>query len=153
MGFAIPVDTAKRLLAEVQKYGRIRLAWSGLQVQPMTPYLASRLGIEKPGGLVVSRVDPQSPATDAGLKVGDVIYRVNGDAVNTAEDAQRSIFGAGVGDTVRLDAERAGKALAVRLVLAESPAPPAVAPAPAPAPGSAPGGAPGSPGSPPGDAR
>ena len=122
MGFAIPVDTAKRLLAEVRKYGRIRLAWSGLQVQPVTPYLASRLGIEKPGGLVVSRVDPKSPAVAAGMQVGDIIYKVNGEAVNTAEDAQRSIFGVGVGDTVKLSYERKGNPATASLVLGEMPA-------------------------------
>jgi len=120
MGFAIPIDTARRLLAEVRKYGRIRLAWSGLQVQPVTPYLASRLGMAKPGGLVVSRVDPGSPATKAGIAVGDIVYKVNAESVNTAEDAQRSIFGAGVGDTVHLDFERAGKPMIASLVLAES---------------------------------
>jgi serine protease Do len=121
MGFAIPIETAQRLLGELKKYGRIRAAWAGLQVQPVTPYLAARLGLAKAEGLVVSRVDPKSPATVAGLKVGDVIVRVNGEAVNTAEDAQRSIFGAGVGDTVRLDVERAGAAVKIRLVLAELP--------------------------------
>ena len=122
MGFAIPIDTAKRLLAEVRRYGRIRLAWSGMQVQPVTPYLASRLGIEKPGGLVISRVDPKSPAIAAGVQVGDIIYRVNGEPVNTAEDAQRSIFGAGVGDTVRLSLERKGAPMTASLVLGEMPA-------------------------------
>ena len=122
MGFAIPIDTAKRLLAEVRRYGRIRLAWSGMQVQPVTPYLASRLGIEKPGGLVISRVDPKSPAIAAGVQVGDIIYKVNGEAVNTAEDAQRSIFGAGVGDTVRLSLERKGTPVTTSLVLGEMPA-------------------------------
>ncbi|MGH7724598.1 MAG: S1C family serine protease [Candidatus Eiseniibacteriota bacterium] len=121
IGFAIPINTAKRLLSELERFGRIRTAWSGLSVQPVTPYLASRLGIEKPGGLVVSKVEPSSPAVQAGVKVGDIIYRVNGDAVNTAEDAQRSIFGAGVGDTVRLDMERAGKTTTAKLVLAEMP--------------------------------
>jgi serine protease Do len=121
MGFAIPIDTAKRLLAEVRRYGRIRLAWSGLQVQPVTPYLANRLGIDKTGGLVVSRVDPRSPALAAGVQVGDIIYKVNGEPVNTGEDAQRSIFGAGVGDKVVLAIERAGKPLTTTLTLAESP--------------------------------
>ena len=121
MGFAIPIETAQRLLAEVKKYGRLRAAWAGLQVQPVTPYLAARLGLPKAGGLVVSKVDANSPATVAGLKVGDVIHQVNGQAANTAEDAQRSIFGAGVGDTVKLEGERGGKPLSVKLVLAELP--------------------------------
>jgi len=121
MGFAIPIGTAKRILEEIRKYGRIRLAWSGLQVQPVTPYLAARLSIAKPGGLVVSRVEPKSPAAGAGVRVGDIIYRVNGEAVNTAEDAQRSIFGAGVGDRVRLELERQGHAEDVVITLAEHP--------------------------------
>jgi len=121
MGFAIPIGTAKRILGEIERYGRIRLAWSGLQVQPVTPYLAARLNIAKPGGLVVSRVEAKSPAADSGLRVGDIIYRVNDEAVNTAEDAQRSIFGAGVGDRVRLELERAGQALDATLTLAEHP--------------------------------
>ncbi len=121
MGFAIPITTARRLLGEIERYGRIRLAWSGLQVQPVTPYLAARLNVAKPGGLVVSRVEPASPAAAAELKVGDIIYRVNGEAVNTTEDAQRSIFGAGVGDQVRLAYERAGAPHTARLVLAEQP--------------------------------
>ncbi|MEO6463505.1 MAG: trypsin-like peptidase domain-containing protein [Candidatus Eisenbacteria bacterium] len=121
MGFAIPVSTARRILGEIGRYGRIRLAWSGIQVQPVTPYLAARLNVAKPGGLVVSRVEPGSPASRAELKVGDIIYRVNGEAVNTTEDAQRSIFGAGVGDQVRLAYERAGAPLEARLVLAEQP--------------------------------
>ena len=91
-------------------------------MQPVTPYLASRLGIEKPGGLVVSRVEPKSPATKSGVQVGDIVYKVNGEAVNTAEDAQRSIFGAGVGDTVRLSYERKGVPMTGSLVLAEVPA-------------------------------
>jgi serine protease Do len=93
-----------------------------MQVQPVTPYLASRLGIEKPGGLVVSRVDPKSPAIAAGVQVGDIIYKVNGEPVNTADDAQRSIFGAGVGDTVRLALERKGSPMTASLVLGEVPA-------------------------------
>ena len=122
MGFAIPVATARRLLGEIVRYGRIRLAWSGLAVQPVTPYLATRLNLAKPGGLVVSRIEPGSPAAAAGLAVGDIIYRVNGEAVNTAEDAQRSIFGAGVGDAVQLALERAGAAREAKLVLVEQPA-------------------------------
>jgi len=121
MGFAIPIATARRILGELERYGRIRLAWSGLQVQPVTPYLAARLRVAKPGGLVVSRVERGSPANEAGMRVGDIIYRVNGQAVNTAEDAQRSIFGAGVGDQVRLSYERAGSPLESRLVLGEQP--------------------------------
>jgi serine protease Do len=57
MGFAIPINLARRLLDEIQKYGRVRTAWSGMHVQPVTPYLARRLGLTDLGGLIVSRVE------------------------------------------------------------------------------------------------
>ena len=121
IGFAVPINTVKRLLAEMHKYGRIRAVWAGFQVQPLTAYLANRLGVDKPGGLVVTRVEPNSPATAADLRVGDVVRSVNGKAVNTAEEAQRVLFGAEVGDKVTLDVERGGKRRSVPLTFGEMP--------------------------------
>ena len=84
-----------------------------MQVQPVTPYLVARASdIDEPGGLVVTRVEPQSPAADGrACSVGDIIRSVNGEPVNTAEDAQRGIFGARRRRHARLDdrARRAGR--------------------------------------------
>ncbi|HEV8480494.1 MAG TPA: trypsin-like peptidase domain-containing protein [Candidatus Eisenbacteria bacterium] len=121
IGFAVPINTVKRLLDEVHKYGRIRAVWAGFQVQPLTAYLANRLGLDKPGGLVVTRVEPNSPATAADLRVGDVLRSVNGKQVNTAEEAQRVLFGSGVGDHVTLQVERNGKRRSVQLTFGEMP--------------------------------
>lgn len=121
IGFAVPINTVKRLLDEVHKYGRIRAVWAGFQVQPLTAYLANRLGVDKAGGLVVTRVEPNSPATAADLRVGDILRNVNGKQVNTAEEAQRVLFGSGVGDRVTLDVERNGKRRTVQLTFGEMP--------------------------------
>jgi len=123
IGFAVPINTVKRLLGEVRRYGRIRQVWAGFQVQPLTAYLANRLGVDRAGGLVVTRVEPQSPATAADLRVGDVIRSVNGKPVNTAEEAQRVLFGAEVGDKVTLDLERSGQRRKVPLTFGEVPEP------------------------------
>jgi serine protease Do len=123
IGFAVPINTVKRFLGEVRRYGRIRQVWAGFQVQPLTAYLANRLGVS-PGGLVVTRVEPQSPATTADLRVGDVIRGVNGKAVNTADEAQRVLFGAEVGDKVTLEVERSGQRRRVPLTFGEVPEPP-----------------------------
>jgi len=119
IGFAVPINTVKRFLGEIKKYGRIRQVWAGFQVQPLTPYLASRLGVDRAGGLVVSRVDPQSPASAADLRVGDVIRAVNGREVSTAEDAQRILYGAEVGDRVTLDVDRSGAKRRLSLTFGE----------------------------------
>jgi serine protease Do len=90
-------------------------------VQPLTPYIASRLGIEDPRGLVVSRVEAEGPAAAAGLRVGDVIRKVNGQAVATADEAQRVLFGVEVGDSVRLEVDHGSEHRRVTLTFTEYP--------------------------------
>jgi serine protease Do len=121
LGFAIPIDLAKRLLGEIRRYGRVRAAWPGMQVQPVTEYLARRLGWNDASGLVVTRVDPNGPAARAGLRVGDRIRRVNGRAMNTVDDAQGSMYGASVGDVLTVELERDGRRQTVAVTLEEAP--------------------------------
>lgn len=110
MGFAIPINTVKRVVDELIRFGQVRNIWIGISVQEISPFLAERLGIEDREGLVVSAIDRGSPAYRAGIRVGDVIRAVNGTRVTRTRDAQRIIFGTAVGDTVRLKVERDGRA-------------------------------------------
>jgi serine protease Do len=121
LGFAIPINLAKKVLSEVQHYGRVRVAWPGMTVQPVSDMLARRLGWDGTGGLVVSAVDRGGPADRAGLKPLDRIRRVNGRVTNDVEDAQASIYGAQVGDRLTLDVEREGKPRKIVVTLEEAP--------------------------------
>jgi serine protease Do len=121
LGFAIPINLAKRVLEDIKKYGRIRQPYPGMSLQPVTPMLAQRLGFNDLGGLVVTRVDPNGPAARAGVKVGDRIRKVNGITANTVDDAQRGIYGAQVGDVLRLELERDGRSVDANVTLAETP--------------------------------
>ena len=121
LGFAIPINLAKKVLAEVRRYGRVRVAWPGMTVQPVTELLARRLGWEGTGGLVVSAVDRGGPAERAGLKPLDRIRSVNGRVTNDVEDAQASIYGAQVGDKLMLEVERDGKSRTIVVTLEEAP--------------------------------
>ena len=121
LGFAIPINLAKRLLGEIRRYGRVREAWPGMQVQPVTDYIARRLGWNDVAGLVVTGIDAGGPAAKAGVKVGDRIRRVNGRLTNTVDDAQGSIYGAQVGDQLVLDVEREDRKLTLKVVLEEAP--------------------------------
>jgi serine protease Do len=121
IGFAIPINLVKRVLAEVRTYGRMRSAWPGMQVQEVTSMIAQRLGWRDLGGMVVTRVEPGGPAEKAGVHVGDRIRRVNDVTVNTVDDAQRSIYGAAVGDRLALVIERAAQTLHLAVTLAEAP--------------------------------
>ena len=121
IGFAIPINLARKLVDEIEKYGRVRSAWPGMQVQEVTPYLARRLGFDDVGGLVVSRVESGGPADRAGVRVGDRIREVNGLTVNSVDDAQRGIYGAQVGDRLKLGIERGSRKLDLSLTLVEAP--------------------------------
>jgi serine protease Do len=124
MGFAIPINLARRLLDEIRTYGRVRQAWPGMQVQPLTASLAQRLGFNDTRGLVVTRVDPNGPAAKAGVQIGDRLRRVNRTEIDSVDDAQKSIYGAAVGDKLVMTLERAGKTLDVTVTLAEAPGSP-----------------------------
>ena len=121
LGFAIPINLARRIMDEVQKYGRVRAAWPGLSIQPLTPALARRLGFSDATGWVVTDVADNGPAAKAGVKVGDRIRKVNGRTINTLDDVQRSIYGAGVGDRITLVVEREGQTLTHTFILPEAP--------------------------------
>ena len=121
IGFAIPSDLARRILDEVVRFGRVRVAWPGMQVQVVDQRLAEQLGWTREGGLVVTRVTPGGPAAGAGVKVRDRIWRVNRRSVNTVDDVQASVYGLFVGDRLDLSLERDGRPLALQIVLAEAP--------------------------------
>jgi serine protease Do len=121
LGFAIPVNLAKRVLEEVRRFGRVRVAWPGMTVQPVTEVIARRLGWEQAGGLVVSGIDRGGPADRAGLKPLDRIRKVNGRITNNVEDAQSGIYGAQVGDALELEVERDGRTRLVKVILEEAP--------------------------------
>ena len=121
LGFAVPINLAKRIMDEVVRYGRVRAAWPGLSLQPVTPALARRLGFPDASGWVVTDVMAGGPAARAGVKVGDRIRKVNGRVINTLDDVQRSIYGAGVGDRITLVIERDGRSSTVSFILPEAP--------------------------------
>jgi serine protease Do len=121
IGFAIPINLARRVMDEIVTYGRLRAAWPGMQVQPVNAALAQRLGYKEAGGLVITRVEDGGPADKAGLKVQDRIREVQGRTVNSIDDIQRSIYGAAVGDRLQVVVERDGRRQEVSLTLVEAP--------------------------------
>ena len=121
IGFAIPIDAAKRIVDEVVRYGRVRNVWIGVRTWDLTPYLAERLGTTNRQGLYVASLERGSPADKAGVRVGDIIRKVNGTLVRDSDEAYRAIFGANVGDTITLTLERDGKDLTIHLLLEEAP--------------------------------
>ncbi len=121
IGFAIPINTVVRVTREILEYGHVRQVWIGIRVQEISGWLARYYGIDDPNGLLVSSIDDGSPADQAGIELGDIIRTVNGQSVSRAEEAQRLIFGATVGDRITLGIERDGDLWEATLELVAEP--------------------------------
>jgi len=109
IGFAIPINTVREVVEELLLYGHVRGVWVGIQVKELTPLIANQLGAADPNGLVVWSLEKNSPAEQAGIRLGDIIRAVDGKPVREAAQARRSIFGARAGDTIVFDVERGGE--------------------------------------------
>src|SRR5581483_9193100 len=104
IGFAIPVDRARRGMKDLVSYGEVRRAWVGLVVQDLTPQLARHFGTRK--GVVVAEVEPDSPASRAGLARGDAITRVDGHDVHSRDEFEQRIQDHTEGQSIRLTRRR-----------------------------------------------
>jgi len=85
IGFAIPVDRAKKVIQDLLQYGQVHSAWIGAVTATLTPEEAKRIGTKATHGAMVARVFAGSPAQAAGLRAGDVITAVNGKPVDSRE--------------------------------------------------------------------
>lgn len=81
----------RRIVEQLKETGAVARGFLGVQIQPVTADIASALGLEKAEGAIVSRVEPNGPAAQAGLKAGDVILSVNGKPVRSARDLSRRV--------------------------------------------------------------
>ena len=85
IGFAIPVDRARKVIQDLLRYGQVHSAWVGAVTTTITPEEAKRLGIHVTRGALVSRIFSGSPAQAAGLRSGDVITEVGDKPVDSRE--------------------------------------------------------------------
>src|SRR5437764_13986735 len=85
IGFAIPVDRAKKVIQDLLRYGQVHSAWIGAVTATVTPEESKRLGLRATRGALVSRIFSGSPAADAGLRAGDVITTVAGKPIDSRE--------------------------------------------------------------------
>lgn len=121
IGFAIPVNRVRFIIDEVATYGRIREIWIGLMVQEITPLIARSLGLASGDGVIVSHIDEGSPADKAGLKRGDIIVNVNGEAIRNYDSARKAIFGARIGNVLQFVIRRDADVETVSITVEEAP--------------------------------
>lgn len=109
IGFAIPVNMAKNVFAQLKEHGRVTRGWLGVMIQQVTPDLAENFGLDRPIGALVGQVVPDSPAEKAGLKAGDVIIEYNGKEVSQMSMLPAMVANTNVGEKAKLVFIREGK--------------------------------------------
>ncbi|HTO94410.1 MAG TPA: trypsin-like peptidase domain-containing protein [Bacteroidota bacterium] len=118
LGFAIPVNRVKSVIAELKKNGKVeRQFWTGLEVQTVDERVARYFGMDQAQGVIVSDVKKGSPADRAGFRVGDIIIASNGEKIGDGASLLATMDDAKTGDTVTLTVIRDRRQVELKLTL------------------------------------
>lgn len=120
IGFAIPVDTARRVMRQLIEYGAVDRGQLGFSVYAVTPEVARSLGLGKATGGLVAQVIPGSPAEKAGIRAGDVVTTVAGHSIGSNTDLRDAIGLLRVGDRVTIDLLHDGRRERLHALLADA---------------------------------
>ncbi len=120
IGFAIPVNMAKPVFAQLIQKGSVSRGYLGVTIQPVTEELAHSFGLKQAKGALVNDVIKGGPADKAGVKQGDVIIGLNGSDVKDPSHLQRLVGEAGIGKGVKISIFRDGKTLELGITLANA---------------------------------
>lgn len=123
IGFAIPADTALKVLEDIVQYGKVIRGWLGVEARTLNPEIAERLNLDPPVGLVITNVVRGSPAELAGLTRGDIITRINNHWVGQDNRGLNLIAQLSPGDSVQLQIWRQGTISTVMAVAGTRPTP------------------------------
>jgi serine protease Do len=117
IGFAIPAEVAKDVVAALKEHGSVSRGWIGVQIQPVTQDIAEALGLKSTKGALVAQPQRGAPAEAAGLKSGDVITGINGEKIDNPRMLARKIASLGPGKTVDITYIRNGAEKTVKMKL------------------------------------
>ena len=119
IGFAIPSNMSRVVMEHLVKYGEVRRGQLGIIMQNLNPELAEAFDLQQRGGALVAQVFPDSPAQQAGLQVGDIILRLNGKPINSADALRNALGLLSVGARIKLEFIRDGRSLTRTAILAD----------------------------------
>lgn len=121
LGFAIPINEAKRLIPDLEKYGRIPRPWLGILGERVTPQLSAYYGLPRTDGVLIYNLVEQGPADTAGIQQGDILVEVDETPVKELYDVERILARHKPTDRVTLKFQRGRKPVVMSLRLEELP--------------------------------
>ena len=124
LGFAAPSNIVRAVYEQIKATGRVRRGAIGAATQTVTPLLAEALGLPQQWGVIVSDVDPDSPAERDGLRAGDLIHSLDGKIMENARQFTVNLYQRAVGDMIQLELIRDGQPLRLATSVIERPGDP-----------------------------
>jgi serine protease Do len=116
VAFAVPIDVAAKVARELKEHGKVTRGWLGVVVQAVEDRkLAKSFGLPKPEGALIAKILPDSPAAQAGLKVGDVILKYNGTELVSSRALPPLVGDSTPGETATLELMRNGRVVTVKV--------------------------------------
>lgn len=121
LGFAIPINTARRAMEDVRRIGHVQVPWMGISYGDITDEIAKVFGLPVKNGVIVADVEKDGPSALAGIKKGDIIVEVDGKKITDGGDLQKTLQSKNVGDKMAVMIFREGKRQKVTVNLQEMP--------------------------------
>ncbi len=121
IGFAIPAETVRTVVADLRSKGRVDRGWLGLQIQPVTEDIAAGLGMDEASGVLIADVLADGPAAASDLQPGDVILSADGVQLHDYRDLPKLIAARAAGTRVQLGILREGKPRNLELTVGAMP--------------------------------
>jgi serine protease Do len=121
LGFAVPINTAQRILHDVTQHGRVIVPWLGISYGEVTPELARVFSLPATHGVMIRDISRGGPSERAGLKRLDIVVKADGKAIGSAADLQRALRNKDAGDTMSIEVLRGGKTVKTDVHLEEMP--------------------------------
>ena len=117
IGFAIPSNSAKRVIDQLIEFGETKRGWLGVRIQFVTKEIADAEKLDKPRGALVSNIAEGSPSDKAGILPGDIILEFNGTLINKMQELPLIVAQTDVGETVEVKVWRNNKELIKKITL------------------------------------
>jgi serine protease Do len=121
IGFAIPIDMATKIVAQLKENGEVTRGWLGVSIQDLKGDLAQYYGVKGNEGVLVTEVVPGNPADKAGIKAKDIITAVNGEKVTSSRELTAKAATLPVGETTKITVVRDGKQQVFDVTVAKRP--------------------------------
>ncbi|NOQ81436.1 MAG: Do family serine endopeptidase [Methylophaga sp.] len=121
LSFAIPMDVAMDVVAQIKSQGYVSRGWLGVVIQDVTRELAESFGLKKPHGALISKVMPDSPASKAGFEAGDVILKFNGKTIPTSSSLPPIVGRTSIGKSVPVVVMRNNKRKTLQVTVEQLP--------------------------------